>query len=429
MRVSRRRPDQRGAVAVLAALLGVVLVLAAGLVLDLGMAWHTRGDSQNAADASALAAGNVMYDAAGAPQVTAAVAAAKDYAAANFGVTAADWSGCTDPGHLAYTPDSSPCVSFDSATRPTRVRVRMPSRRVATAFASLAGVDRFTIATSARATINPGGSLDCALCVLGSGTTHDLQNGDATIHGGNIHFNGSVEISSNGLVATDGKITVEGTASGAMANYTPNPLTGYPAIQDPLATLALPPDMSGLIRRTPVDSCPPGPGIYSGINMRGKVCTLPAGLYVVTDGIWDLAGNDVTVLQGTGVTLYLTCSSYGAPRACVPGEQGATLDASGNGTLAITAPTTGPLAGLAIVYDRNSASTLRLTGNGGAGFTGTIYAKSGTLEMNGNGCASMFHAAIVVKDLTMAGNPSCLEASYVPDQNWKPAPSDLRLDQ
>jgi hypothetical protein len=412
------------------ALIAVVLLLAVGLVVDLGLARDTRGKSQNAADASALAAANVLYDDAGSPDFVAAVDAAMAYAEQNFDVSAADWAGCTDSGHLAHTPDVSPCISFDSVSAPTKVRVRIPDREVNTAFAGLAGVDSFTIATAARAVLDRGGVLDCGLCVLGSGVEHNLQNGDATVHGGNIHFNGSVAVSNNGLVATDGIITVEGSASGGLANYTPDPRTGYPAIDDPLATLALPPDMTGLTRPTiPPSGCPPGPGIYSGLNLRNKTCTLPPGLYVVTGGIWDLAGTGETQLNGVGVTIYLTCSSSGLPRACAPGEQGATIDASGNGKLAIKGPTSGPLAGLSIVYDRNNNQTLRLTGNGAAGFTGTIYGKSITLEMNGNGCASTFRAAIIVKDLTMAGNPACLVAQYVPSENWEPPPGELRLDQ
>lgn len=427
--VKGRQTDERGVTAVLVTVMSVVLLLAVGLVLDLGLARDTRGKSQNAADASALAAGNVLYDAAGAPDFDAALDAAKTYAAQNFDVSAADWTGCKDSGRLAYTPDPSPCISFDSALKPTKVRVRIPDREVETAFAGLAGVDRFTIATAARAALDRGGVLDCGLCVLGSGVEHDIQNGDATIHGGNIHFNGSVAVSNNGLIATDGVITVEGSARGGLANYSPDPVTGYPAIEDPLAKLALPPDMTALTRQTsPTDQCPTVPGIYAGRQLRGKTCTLSPGLYVVTGGIWDLAGNSATQLNGTGVTIYLTCSTSGQPRACAPGEQGATIDASGNATLALKGPTSGPLAGLSIVYDRNNAQTLRLTGNGAAGFTGTIYGKSLTLEMNGNGCATTFRAAIVVKDLTMAGNPSCLVARYVPSENWQPPPGKLRLD-
>ena len=35
-------------------------------------------------------------------------------------------------------------------------------------------------------------SCPASLCVLGAGQTHDLQNGDVTVDGGNVHFNGSV---------------------------------------------------------------------------------------------------------------------------------------------------------------------------------------------------------------------------------------------
>ena len=102
----------------------------------------------------------------------------------------------------------------------------------------------------------------------------------------------------------------------------------------------------------------------------------------------------------------------------------ADLDASGSAAITIQAPTSGSLQGLAIAYDRNNAATFRLTGSGASGMSGTIYLQSGTLQMNGNGCANI-DALLVIKDLTMNGNPSCLMSTYDAAQNvWFP-PSDM----
>jgi Flp pilus assembly protein TadG len=433
---TRSHESERGAVAIITALVAVMLFIIAALVVDIGLAKDTRRQSQNAADASALAAGNVLYQTGATctttPCWTQSITAAKDYALANFGVPATAWASCTDSAHLPYVVSGqSQCISFNSASNPTRVRVKIPVRDLKTTFGNLAGVSNIPIATAARAVLNPGGNLSCGLCVLGSGMLHDLQNGDATVAGASIHFNGNVSVSNNGLVSTTGTITVEGSAGGPLSKYDPDPTVGTPPIADPLAGLVLPPAaMATLSAKT--NPCSEGgaggPGIYTARNLRNATCTLAAGLYVIRSGTWDMAGNASTLLRGTGVTLYFTCSTGTVARACNPGETGATLDASGNGTLDIDGPTTGPLKGLSIVYDRNNAATLRMTGNGFTGTTGTIYAASGKLQMNGNGCANTT-AAIVVKDLEFNGNPACLMVNFDGALNYQVPPGNMHLDQ
>ncbi len=73
-----------------------------------------RRHAQNAADAAALAAGNALYlSGTPTPDVAGAVAAAKGYAARNFGVTDADWATCSDPGAL---PTSRPAPRASPST-------------------------------------------------------------------------------------------------------------------------------------------------------------------------------------------------------------------------------------------------------------------------------------------------------------------------
>ena len=222
---------------------------------------------------------------------------------------------------------------------------------------------------------------------------------------------------------------MQGTASGPLENYTPDPLTGQAAVADPLVDFTLPPDMTGLTVKT--DPCTQGPGIYGSVDLRSRTCTLAPGLYVVAGSSgtkWDLSGNVTTQLLGTGVTIYMTCGTPSAVVACTSGQQGATIDASGNASLGFTAPTSGPLAGLALAMDRNNSSTLRLAGNGASGMKGTIYMPKGTLQMNGNGCATI-DSLIIVGDLTMNGNPACLKSGYLPSDNVEFAPGSMQLSQ
>jgi Flp pilus assembly protein TadG len=428
--VARKR-DEQGAVAVMVAIVAVVLFVIAALVVDLGLARDTKRQSQNAADAAALAAGNKLYDATGAVQFATAVSEAKSYSLTNFGVDLTEWSSCTDVGALAYVPPTStPCISFDSATAPTLVRVKVPLETLKPGLGTLSGVRSITVDSAARVALEPPG-LPCIVCVLGSGQTHNLQNGDVFVDGGNVHFNGSVSVGTNGFVVTDGDITVEGTASpNPTTNFTPDAQQSQPAIVDPLAYLTLPPDMSTLTAKS--NPCTQGPGLYGDFNFPNSLCTLTPGLYVISGPSgteWDQSGNSSSIIAGSGVTLYFTCGTAGAPVACAsPSQTGATLDAAGNGSIQISPPTSGPLQGVAIAYDRRNNATMRMTGNGISNMSGAVYMQSGMLQMNGNGCTAT-NSAIVVSSIEMNGNPACLNVEAAPSSNPIPPPSDLYLDQ
>ena len=401
--------------AVLVGVMSIVIFIVAALVVDLGDGRDQRRQAQSAADAAALAAANELYihTYSEAPRITQAVTAAKNYALNNFRIPLSSWDSCTDSSQLAYVPASStPCISFDQSAKPTTVRVKLPTTRVSTFLAPIIGVQSIDVGARANATVVGDSVAPCALCVIGP-DLHDLQNGDAYVTNGDVVLNGSVSVSNNGLVVTNGSIKVQGTASGSYANYTPDPITGVPPITDPCRHLSWPPDWSTLSTKS--DPCTDGPGIYGSYNFPNSTCTLQPGLYVVAGDshtTWALTGNTSQLLTGTGVTLYFTCGSTAAPRACnSPGEVGATLNAAGNGQLAISAPTSGVLKGLAVVYDRQNTGTFELTGNGASNTYGSFYIKSGALDMNGNGCTTI-NAQIVVKDLEMNGNPACLRMTY-----------------
>ena len=416
--------------AILVAVMTVVLFGIAALVADLGNARAVRGEAQAASDSSALAAGNALYlSGTQTADVPGAIAAAKSYALKNYGVETADWTSCTDPNALAHQDPATPCISFDDAVQPTKVRVVAPVRGVALAFAAIFGVTNVNISAEAQASIRLGGTSNCGLCVVGPGY-HDFQNGDAFISGGDVSINGSVNIQNNGLVSTDGLISVEGTASGPLDGYTPDPLTGQEPVDDPLANYPLPSDFSTMTAKT--DPCGPGvtngPGIYGAHNFGNTPCVLQPGLYVIT-GQWDFSG--LASLDATsGVTLYFACGSTNTVTPCnPPGQNGGSLDASGNGNIHIVAPSTGPTAGLAIAYDRLNIRELELSGNGTGTITGTIYALSGNLRYDGNGCSRSNQSLIVVGDLEFNGSPACMRSDYVMEKNVYVPPDNLHLSK
>jgi hypothetical protein len=415
-------------------LLTVVLFTCAALVVDLGLARSTRLQAQATADAGALAAANVLY-VHGVPDTAAAVAAVQAYAARNFGTTDAEWAACTDPNRptdFAAVPGQTDCVSFAGLPTPTELRVVVPTRSVKTPFASLIGIRKVPVRALAQAKLTAGGAAACGLCVIGPGL-HDIQNGNVSVSGADVYFNGTVDSRSNGSVvaAAGGSIHLQGTKP-PQGTWVPAPAQNQPAIADPLAFLTLPPSTAGLTAKTG-SACglgaTAGPGIYRSLGVTGT-CTLQPGVYVVTDQN-HLSGQEV--LNAPGVTLYFTCQSSStslpSPRPCDAGESGGDLLMTGQTVFNISAPPTGPTAGLAVASDRNNTATLGWRGNGLLQTAGTIYAKSGTLNYRGNGAGLALDSLIVVGDLSFNGNPSAFTSVYTVAKNVQLPPGALYLSR
>lgn len=371
------------------------------------------------------------------------------------------------------TAHNNSCISSDLVAWPnpqpgettwiTRIRVRTPTRTLETVFGgavdqqqlstqavATAGVTRKrTLVTTAEEFSSPGGP--CAICVLGDGLTLDGQNGDVTVTGGGVTVNSNP---SSGYAATlnpNGhvKVTVitgqngnsgiggpggPGVFSGS--GWSPAPTT-KPAIDDPLASIPY----CGLTQPLPAEYNPGGkwdswpgcpttsqssspstlnPGVYSSAIVGTHF--LNPGVYVLKAGI-KLSGNQQ--LTGRNVTLYFACSNYPDPCSSATDTTVSGIKATGNGAVLLTAPTaatctnipsTCPYVGLTVFADRANTSQFTFRGNGtnenGAqeGSSGTLYLKSGTLDLRGNGYT--LASQIITGKLTMEGNPSGITVAY-----------------
>jgi Flp pilus assembly protein TadG len=416
----RRRTarDERGAVAVITAIMMVALVLCAALVVDLGNARDVRRQSQNAADAASLAAANVLYPdsntcSSGAPPCIAdAVSAAKSYALRNFQVSSGDWTGCSvaSGARLSYVPSGeSTCISFDSPTSPTRVRVYIPRRDVRAFFGGVVGRSTIPVGSSAQAKL--GVTVNCTLCFLGP---VDAGNGDLTVSGGSIAVNGSITAGPNSVWTASGAGSTIGVA-GAIdpdATYSPS-ATSIPAFGDPLAsTLVLPFSTTSLA--TKANPCADGPGIYnSDITLPNSTCALQPGMYVV-NGKWEAKNN--TELTGVGVTLYVK-----GPSGELDFKNGQAILSAATAATAVN----GARAGYVIVYDRTNTKPLGLQGNGNTLITGITYAPASLLDFNGNSCFGFSGGPIILGSGYTNGNPSCINVTNAADITVKRLPQYL----
>jgi hypothetical protein len=163
------------------------------------------------------------------------------------------------------------------------------------------------------------------------------------------------------------------------------------------------------------------PGNYNNISVIGSsVLTLESGTYFIA-GAFTVGGTGgASVQEAGGVLLYFPCSSGGGTQiaACASGGQaGGSLSLSGTGNLTLAPQTTGIYAGLTVFYDRNNNSQMTLSGTPGVLFSGTVYAKSSDLALNGNGPALASY--IIVNSATISGSGN-IGVHYDASQNIAP---------
>ena len=149
--------------------------------------------------------------------------------------------------------------------------------------------------------------------------------------GGALSLSGNATIKIPGMLAVDSSATTALTASGnasvtasaiqvvgkvqksGNATFNPTPVTGAPAVADPLAGLA-PPGTSGLSNYgseilSGNSSATIKPGIYSQIKLSGNAnLTLNAGTYIIEGGGLAVSGN--ASVTGSGVLIVNAGSSY-----------------------------------------------------------------------------------------------------------------------
>jgi hypothetical protein len=158
--------------------------------------------------------------------------------------------------------------------------------------------------------------------------------------------------------------------------------SGQAPTADPLSSLA-PPDPNSL----PVQSTSTlhiagqqvitlNPGVYiGGIQISGQASViLNPGIYYMQGGGFSVSGQASVTDLGKGVMIYNA-----------PGSAADVISISGNGSVSLSAPTSGPYQGITLFQDRTSTAPLRITGNGKLDITGIIYAAHAQLNITGNG--------------------------------------------
>ncbi|HZS93741.1 MAG TPA: pilus assembly protein TadG-related protein [Chloroflexota bacterium] len=408
--IARGHQSESGQAAIMLALMLVALIGFCGLTLDYGRAALAHRAAQNAADGAAQAAATDIY--LGDDEATATTFAGQ--AMTQHGLPTADLT------QLSYLDSTYSSTSTASSVNYVQSQV---SESIPTTLLSILGIRTISVSASAQLKVGAGGS-SCAFCLLSLTqglTASGSENYNVT--GGDIWINaaGTSATSSGSEKISASEIGMNGGYTYSGGNpFTPAPLTNAGTVPDPLANVPAP-SVTGPSYGTPVYSgsgrtVTLSPGIYSGIILSGSgTVNFSPGIYVFTGGI-TISGT--WAFDGTGVMIYLTCSSYSSTKTqpC-NGAAGAGLTWSGSTTYNLTAPTSGTYKGLAIYYDRTNSAGITLSGSPSDSLTGTIYAKDSAMTLSGTPGISQLNSLVVVGSATVSGSGT-LNLVYNQDENY-----------
>jgi hypothetical protein len=242
--------------------------------------------------------------------------------------------------------------------------------------------------------LDPTGS--ASLMVTGNGAV--TVNGDCGAVVVNSTASKAAFVTGNGVVSA-GDFDVTGGVTTSGNAVVPSPVDHEAPTPDPLG-LGLP---------LPLPPAPVGntatmlhPGTYVGglhISGKGAVTLLP-GVYVMQGGGFSVTGQGS--VSGTGVVIIN-----------VPGGPSGSISASGQAVVTLSAPTSGPFQGVAVLQVSNVAASF--SGQANVTIAGVFYAPKAPVSITGNAVVTInpgagtltlppIFGAMIAFDLQVSGN-------------------------
>ncbi len=359
--------NEKGGVAVLAALTFSALLGSAAVAVDLSNLYLNKTQIQSAGDAAALGAVLAL------PDATAAGQRALDLVSRNTPGGYGSLSGAQDVTIGTWdtaTRTFAPSTTNQNAVQVRTYRTSARANAIPTVFGRFVGVEALNAEAVSIAT-KLGGA-----CVY---VLDPSASGAFTVSGsGEVAMNCPLQINSSSANAakTGGAAQVQTAITCIVGGYSgssfsPVPLTGCPALKDPLASVPEPTPPSCTVANPTISSgVAPANCTYTGtVSLDGSI-TLQSGLFYFKGATIKVSNN--TSLSGSGITIFLDANS--------------TLSLNGTGTISLSAATEGSYKGILIFQSRSTPSNrvLSLGGSGTLSLNGTLYAPSSELQLSGN---------------------------------------------
>jgi len=365
--------NERGSIAAITAISLAMLLAFGALGVDVSLWLRAKNDAQGAADAAAnsAAAAAAVGNPSGRIQTEAnAAAAANGFQNGMNGVVV---TLNNPPASGSYAGNANAYEVIVSAPQQLYLASALPGVPAAPT------VQGRAVALLNKTTIGP-------TCILGLSPLP--SNVDVTFNGNtSVVANGcdvDADSTSSNSVNTNGGGTVHaanvrtaGGVSGGNIFVTGQIYTHTSSIPDPYAGRTIPsmPSFSSPNNWSGTIHNPTGVMAFNGdVNVTGTT-NLDPGVYIISNGSLKSAAQ--YNVSGTGVTIILTSPS--------PSSDNGTFSFTGGGALNITAPTTGPTAGIALWADSGLPNNQDKFAGGTTGnLVGAIYLPSHDVKYAGN---------------------------------------------
>jgi Flp pilus assembly protein TadG len=400
--------SKRGNAIVIAAACLPMIVGCAGLASDTIQWTLWKRQLQRAADSAAIAA---VYDRQAASGSTSTV-----FATVSHDVTLNDhtWMSLTTGYPIINYDANCPVTSAAGMTNRVCVTLAVQQRLP---FSSLFMTTAPTIIANATAANIDTGTA-CVEALEPSASTPGItNNGNTTINAPTCILFSNSPASNAASAGGSSSVTAKAIAAVGGISHSNNwhvqqYIPYSPPLSDPFANVTPDPSNMHCTSASATKNTDWAAMKAAGINCFASMSTQPhdtidvpndwGPIYINGGGV-DLKGT----INCTGCTIVLTNSST-ATNATI-----GTFDSNAQASNNITAPTTGPYAGIAIYQDRRAtANTNTINGGSGNVIRGAVYFPKSTLQINGTGTVDSSGNALslcamwVAKDVALIGNSS-----------------------
>jgi len=400
--MNRKGLSERGQALILIALAAIGLFSFAALAIDGSAAFSDRAHAQNAADTAALAA--ALTKIRGGDWVQTGLARA--------GTNGYQNDGQSSIVHVHCPPENGPYAGNHEY-----VEVVIESN-IQTTFGRVVGVNQVHNQVEAVTHVEPpktaslySGAAMVALKPNGRGAFRSHGTNETSVIGSGIFVNSNdscaFEQVGNSEIDTLAGIRIVGGAC-LHGSITPADAITPGAVPVPYPPENLPPEPT-CPQNAVQNSSTLSPGNWSGTFPPRGVTHLQSGIYCV-DGMFMVNAHDL--LTGDGVLIYMRSGN---------------VHWDGHAQINLTAPTSGPYAGLLLYMPMSNDEGVIINGNSDSSFVGTFLAPASDIQVNGTAGTEGYHSQIIGYTIDLIGTAD-MRIEYDQNENLiVPYPPRLEL--